>query len=114
MHNDGLPDVGTVRPAHTLQLYKEAHDSIDTVLVIVAAIETGDSNFGRIYIMNSFAYDQHADVKLRDTIEVIEAASDAQAQRIGIGLFDSLVRELSQPAPELLQRCNTADLYRSP
>lgn len=101
-----LPAIGQTCPCHTKILYKEVHDGIDCAIVIVMAVHTGDNNFGTIYLMNSFAYNGAADVKLRDTIETLDVANEAQAIRMGIGLFDSLMRELKEGAKPIPDRCN--------
>lgn len=101
-----LPAIGQTCPCHTKILYKEVHDGIDCVIVIVMAVHTGDNNFGTIYLMNSFAYDGAGDIKLRDAIEVLGVTSDPQAIRMGIGLFDSLMNELKEVAPPVSDRCN--------
>lgn len=68
------------------------------VLVEVIAVECASRNFGRVYLMHAFASaDVLHDDPLRLTVEVLDVLSDAAAQRIGIGLFDCLVKEVHSP-----------------
>lgn len=92
-----MSETGMKLPCCVQILYREVLDGGDFAMVVVAAIETGENDLGRIYVMNSLAATA-GQQPIRDRMEVVQARSDAEAQRIGIGLFDSLVRELSEPA----------------
>ena len=83
-------------------LYAETADalgpSLGAVIVELIAVRCESFNFNRTYLMYSYAHSGHNENPPinHERRELLDVATDAAAQRIAIGLFDSLLSEMRE------------------